>query len=180
MDLLGRYRPSGFCYPKFHANTKYPELIRSRGCVALASAGYGESTHKLIKRAYALSNKKSAGLERQVTGLSTQHSCSVLTCLVSHHITRHAPLRILACRVWPVLSSQSAAVLAQIRDFTRRVQLLPRVEGAADDKQARSAVSHSFEHARPVHETCVTCLALSAVVITMMPAGFQTMPDALL
>lgn len=29
----------------------------------------------------------------------------------------------------------------QIRDFTRRVQLLPRIEGAAGDRMARSAVS---------------------------------------
>lgn len=72
MELLGGYRLMGFCYPKFHANTKFTELIRSKGCVALASAGYGESTHKLIKRAYALSNKKSAGLERQVTGFLLQ------------------------------------------------------------------------------------------------------------
>ena len=67
MDRLGCHRPEGFCYPKFHANRKYPELIRRKGSVALASAGYGESTHKLIKRAWDLSNKKSAGLERQVS-----------------------------------------------------------------------------------------------------------------
>lgn len=66
MELLGEQRPGGFCYPKFHANRKYPDLIRSKGCMGLASAGYGESTHKLIKKAWELSNKKSAGLERQV------------------------------------------------------------------------------------------------------------------
>ena len=65
---MGGYRLMGFCYPKYHANRAYTELIRSKGCVALASAGYGESTHKLIKRAYVLYSKKSAGLVRQVTG----------------------------------------------------------------------------------------------------------------
>ena len=67
MELLGDHRQEGFCYPKFHANRKYPDLIRSKGCVGLASAGYGEGTHKLIKKAWELSNNKSAGLERQVS-----------------------------------------------------------------------------------------------------------------
>ena len=83
MEQLGAYRPGGFRYPKFHANRKYPELIRRTGCVGLASAGYGEATHKLIKQAYQLSNKKSAGLEQQVGLRKTlQHLCWSPECAI--------------------------------------------------------------------------------------------------
>ena len=75
VELLSEYRPGGFRYPKFHANRKYAGLIRNKGCVGLASAGYGESTHKNIKKAWLLSNKKSAGLERQVGRITCPQVC---------------------------------------------------------------------------------------------------------
>ena len=63
---LGEFR--SFKYPKFHANSKYAALIRWLGSATLADASAGEGSHKRIKAAYLLSNKKAGGLEQQVRG----------------------------------------------------------------------------------------------------------------
>ena len=69
MDLGGK----SWAFPKFYDMYKFEELIREFGSVPIASASYGERSHKDFKAAKLFTNNHKATLMSQVCTLHGSH-----------------------------------------------------------------------------------------------------------
>ena len=87
-----------WAFPKFYDMFKFGELIREFGSVAIASASYGERSHKDFKAAKLFTNNHKATLMNQVCALHGSISC-IQTRLwtLSGRQKSHARLHALRC-----------------------------------------------------------------------------------
>ena len=86
-----------WAFPKFYDMYKFEELIREFGSVPIASASYGERSHKDFKAAKLFTNNHKATLMSQVCTLHGTSCIQTQLLTLSRSQEFHAGLHVLRC-----------------------------------------------------------------------------------